>query len=237
MKKKKLIRKTHRYLGLFIGIQLLLWTISGLYFSWTNIDRIHGDHYKYESYSPKAFHHLTDLSNLVVPNGISHIQIREINGNPYYWINNERLYNAKTGEIKQSISEQEALDIAQAHMNPNLTVSDIKLITNVNDHHEYREKLLPAYVISYQHKANIKAYVSEADGKFQTVRHKSWRVFDFLWMVHTMDYKTRDNFNTLLLRAFSLLALFTVLSGFFLWFGSSGAIKRILNAIKRPKIH
>ena len=39
------IRKTHRYLGLFIGIQFLAWTISGLYFSWTDLDEIHGDQF------------------------------------------------------------------------------------------------------------------------------------------------------------------------------------------------
>ena len=38
-------RKTHRFLGVFIGIQFLFWTISGLYFSWTDIDDVHGDHY------------------------------------------------------------------------------------------------------------------------------------------------------------------------------------------------
>ena len=37
------IRKTHRYLGLIIGVQFLAWTVSGLYFSWTDIDQIHGD--------------------------------------------------------------------------------------------------------------------------------------------------------------------------------------------------
>ena len=31
-------RKHHRFLGIFIGIQFLFWTISGLYFSWTDID-------------------------------------------------------------------------------------------------------------------------------------------------------------------------------------------------------
>lgn len=41
---KKLIRKSHRYLGVFIGIQLLFWTISGLYFTWTDINEIRGDH-------------------------------------------------------------------------------------------------------------------------------------------------------------------------------------------------
>ena len=43
------IRKTHRYLGLFIGLQFLAWTVSGLYFSWTDIDEIHGDQFKRKS--------------------------------------------------------------------------------------------------------------------------------------------------------------------------------------------
>ena len=42
------IRKAHRYLGVFLGIQFLMWTISGMYFSWTDINEIHGDHFKKE---------------------------------------------------------------------------------------------------------------------------------------------------------------------------------------------
>ena len=75
-------------------------------------------------------------------------------------------------------------------------------IDEAGPHHEYRERLLPAYVISYKSDESIKAYVSVADGKFQTVRHRSWRWFDFLWMTHTMDYQTRDNFNTTVLKSF-----------------------------------
>jgi hypothetical protein len=37
------IRRIHRYLGVLLGIQFLLWTIGGLYFSWSNMDEIHGD--------------------------------------------------------------------------------------------------------------------------------------------------------------------------------------------------
>jgi uncharacterized iron-regulated membrane protein len=37
------IRKIHRYLGLLLGIQFLFWTIGGIYFSWSNMDEIHGD--------------------------------------------------------------------------------------------------------------------------------------------------------------------------------------------------
>ena len=40
------IRKTHRWLGLILGIQFLMWTIGGLYFSWSDIDEVHGDFQK-----------------------------------------------------------------------------------------------------------------------------------------------------------------------------------------------
>ena len=40
------IRKAHRYLGIFLGIQFIFWTLSGLYFSWTDINEIRVDYLK-----------------------------------------------------------------------------------------------------------------------------------------------------------------------------------------------
>jgi uncharacterized protein YjeT (DUF2065 family) len=40
-------------------------------------------------------------------------------------------------------------------------------------------------------------------------------------MLHTMDYQGRDNFGNILLRAFSIFGLVTVLSGFLLFFVSA----------------
>ncbi|QNM85866.1 PepSY domain-containing protein [Polaribacter pectinis] len=222
------IRKTHRYLGLFLGIQFLFWTISGLYFSWTDIDEIHGDQFKNLEYQSKAFNNLISPSDLKIQNGINTIELRDINNSPYYWINKEQLYNAIDGSLKTNITKDEALSVAKNYMKDGLEVVDINLIDETGKHHEYREKLLPAYVISYANDESIKAYVSIKDGKFQTVRHQSWRWFDFLWMTHTMDYEGRDNFNTIVLRVFSLLGLITVLSGFLLWFTSSPTIRKIL---------
>jgi hypothetical protein len=222
------IRKTHRYLGLFLGIQFLLWTSSGIYFSWTDIDNIHGDHFKNTEYQPKAFANLISPSQLNVSGGVNTIALRDIGDSPYYWINKEQLYNALDGSLKTKITQEEALYIATLNMKSGLVVENIEQINEAGKHHEYREKLLPAYVISYQSDEALKAYVSIKDGKFQTVRHRDWRWFDFLWMTHTMDYDTRDNFNTIILRAFSLLGLITVLSGFLLWFTSSPTIRKLL---------
>ena len=226
------IRKTHRYLGLFLGIQFLFWTISGLYFSWTNIEDIHGDHFKNLGYQPQAFSNLISPSSLNVSEGVNTIELRDINNVPYYWVNKKQLYNAIDGSIKNSITQDEALYIAKNYMKRGIEVESIEQITEVGKHHEYREKLLPAYVISYKTDEALKAYVSVKDGKFQTVRHRSWRWFDFLWMTHTMDYEGRDNFNTTVLRAFSLLGLITVLSGFLLWYTSSPSIRKLLKRRK-----
>lgn len=229
------IRKIHRYLGLFLGIQFLMWTVSGLYFSWTDIDEIHGDHFKKMDYLPPAFSGLMAPSGLDIAEGVSSIEIRDINRVPYYWVNKNQLYNALNGTVKSSINQAEALSVARNYMNDGLEVKDIKLIKNTGKHHEYRERLLPAYVITYQGADNLKAYVSAIDGKFQTVRHRDWRIFDFLWMTHTMDYEGRDNFNTTVLRAFSLLGLITVLSGFLLWYTSSPSILTLKKRLKRKK--
>ena len=227
------IRKTHRYLGVFLGIQFLLWTTSGLYFSWTNIDEIHGDQFKNLDYQPRTFNNLISPMLLNVSEGINTIELRDLKGVPYYWINKSKLYNAVDGEPKNNIAEDEALYVAKNYMKDNLEVVTIEQIHKVDKHHEYREKLLPAYVISYKNDEALKSYVSVIDGKFQTVRHRSWRWFDFLWMTHTMDYEGRDNFNTIVLRSFSLLGLITVLSGFLLWYTSSPSVIKLLKRIKK----
>ena len=225
-KTAKKIRKTHRYLGLFLGIQFLFWTISGLYFSWTNIDEIRGEHLINKNVKLKEFAELISPSKLNESN-INSIELRDISGVPHYWINNANLYNAYTGNLKNSITKREAIDIAKQNLVIDLEIKSVNYISKVDKHHEYRNKLLPAYEISFNGKKNIKAYVSSLDGKFQTVRHRNWRWFDFLWMTHTMDYESRDNFNNTLLRAFSLLGLITVLSGFTLWATSSPTIRKI----------
>ncbi|SOC80659.1 PepSY-associated TM region [Salinimicrobium sediminis] len=215
------IRKAHRYLGIFLGLQFLMWTISGMYFSWTDIDEIHGDHFRKIHVHPTSFSGLSGLTDIAAEEEIHSVELKDIAGEPYYWLNGEKLIHARSGREKKEITEAEAVQIAGKYMMDTLKISAVERITSTGDHHEYRGGTLPAFVISYAGPKNIKAYVSALDGTFKSVRYRDWRWFDFLWMTHTMDYDTRDDFNTTVLRAFSLLGLITVLSGFVLWFISS----------------
>ena len=40
------LRKFHRYISLLIAVQLLLWTISGIYFSFNKIENVRGEQYR-----------------------------------------------------------------------------------------------------------------------------------------------------------------------------------------------
>ena len=226
------LRKAHRYLGIILGVQFLMWTLSGMYFSWTDIDEIHGDQFRNLNFEPGKRASLVSPSSLETDGGINHLELRVINDHPYYWVNKNMLYDAHTGIPKHSITEEEALSVAKEHMQDQLQVASVEVIEVAGKHHEYREKMLPAYAISYEGNEQLKAYVSMQDGKFQTVRHRDWRIFDFLWMTHTMDYEGRDNFNTTVLRAFSLLGLITVLSGSVLWYISSPTVRKLQKRIK-----
>ena len=105
-------------------------------------------------------------------------------------------------------------------------IERVEYLTSTNGHHEYREKPLPAYAITLQQPAHATVYVAAQLGTVQSVRTDPWRIFDVLWMLHTMDYEGRDNINNGILRAFSVLGLLTISSGFALYFISSPWFRR-----------
>jgi len=140
-----------------------------------------------------------------------------------------QLARATTGELLPALTKEEAIAVASSQLKAPVKVESAEYLTEAGAHHEYREKPLPAWAITYSQPANCTVYVAAELGTFQAVRHNQWRMFDFLWMLHTMDYESRDNFGNLLLRVFSVFGLLTVISGLVLFFVSSPRRKRANN--------
>ena len=67
--------------------------------------------------------------------------------------------------------------------------------------------------ISYDDKDKTRIYLDADTAELKAVRTRIWRVFDFMWMLHIMDYKERENFNSWWLRLFSGAAVLFALSG------------------------
>ena len=56
-------------------------------------------------------------------------------------------------------------------------------------------------------------YVSPLTGKVVARRSSTWRVYDFLWSLHIMDYRDRDDFNNWLVVIAAAVALAMTVSG------------------------
>ena len=247
--KKYYTGRSPRYLGILLGIQFVLWTIGGLYFSWNNIDEVHGDFQRkrvpllsstIQMVSPSMV--LDSIKKIHRIDSLVSIQLIDILGKPFYQIRcisalhdmqshkdhhelMNHLADAQTGTLRPPLSKEEAVAVAKRYFVDESKVTKVESVDSIHPHHEYRSGELPAYAISFEHPTKTTVYVATELGTVQKFRNDKWRVVDFLWMLHTMDYEGRDNFGNVLLRIFSVFGLITVLSGFLLYFVSSKRFK------------
>ena len=198
MRAKKFTRNFHRYLSIFVSIQLLLWTVSGIYFAYNKIELVRGEQYRL----PK------DIEYRIFDRlGLTLIETNK-DGKKSYQTYPER-------ESIEPLTKQEALLITS--QKTTLNPLEAILIKDVKPGSEYRGSL-PAYRVKTDTKDKINVYVGYMTGDISSIRSDSWRIWDLMWSLHIMDYRERDNINNILLKLLSILALITSLSGITLFF-------------------
>jgi len=168
-------RKIHKYLSLAISVQLLLWTISGIYFSFNKIEDVRGSQY------------LRTTEVVETPKG-------------------------------NKVEPQKALLIVadKTFLKPFSVVE----ITEDKAGSEYRGRSLPLYMIETINEENeeINVYLDPFSEEIVAIRSNQWRIWDFMWGIHIMDWNERDNIGNVFLKIFSILALLSALSGIYLFF-------------------
>lgn len=246
IKTQRITRKTHRYLGLFIGIQFLFWTLGGLYFSWNDMDDVHGEtllnktehafDFQYQEPTRKLLLHLeqTDPKPIKKIEGIvvaDDSLLRITRSNDIAFIN----VSKDTYGIRKELTKEECVSFVRSRLYSHIEIGEVRYITekDIAKGHEYREKPLPAYAVTLQHPTNTVVYVNPRLAKITSVRNDNWRRFDFLWMLHVMDFDTRDHITNWILRVFSVLGLLTILSGLYLFFISSPTIRKMKKGLKK----
>jgi len=64
----------------------------------------------------------------------------------------------------------------------------------------------------------INVYLDPFSEEIVAIRSNQWRIWDFMWGIHIMDWNERDNIGNIFLKVFSILALLSALSGIYLFF-------------------
>ena len=210
-----MIRSFHKYLSLIISIQLLLWTISGIYFAFNKIELVRGEQYIIED-NPSAL----DIESLNISSNTKGIEVfKRLN----QWIVKVEMnagfkYQDLLGNEVYELSPNQAIEVVK--LKTTLSPIDAIKINESSARSEFRGRSLPIYKIKTDSSDDTNVYVDVMSGKIVAIRSDSWRVWDFLWGAHIIDYRERDNINNILLKIFSILALLSSLSGIALFFNT-----------------
>lgn len=225
MKPRKTTYLLHRWIGLIISLQLLAWSVGGFIFSVLDIDEVHGDN-QVRMHEPSSIqiNHLPlavreslrsmgvdqIADALLIDRGLGAFwEIRDADGS---WIGRMD----SSGTLAGLLTSEQAKRIAENDFLPQVPIQSAELIEDQAPS-EYRGGQLPAYQVAMDHPKHTRIYIDASNGRIMARRNKSWRIFDFFWMLHTMDYKGRDNFNHPLLTIASLFAIAASSTGLILW--------------------
>ena len=209
------IRNIHKYLSFFISLQLLLWTVSGIYFSFNKIELVRGEQYRLPSSFSLNLDQLKgnheNISNFDVINRVDQqiLIISDPSGRKYLDTNGNPVSMLTVEQAKLTVKE-----------NSTLNPIDVLLIDQERNGSEYRGRELPLYQVLSLNKdqKSINVYVNPYSGKIVAIRSLQWKIWDLMWGFHIMDWQTRDNINNFLLKVFSILALISSVSGVLLFF-------------------
>jgi hypothetical protein len=208
-------RKTHKWLGLIMGLQVVIWSLSGLYMTIVHIDTIHGDHLIHQPRPrgvPAA--QLLDPIAVAAANNAQSARLAWLRDQPIYVVKGEAgeaALDARTGAAVQQPTEGEIRKLATAAYTGNDAIRSAELITNIPG--EIRGRKPPLWRVEFDHWNKPTLYLSPVTGELVSRRHELWRVFDFVWMLHIMDYDERENVNNPLLRTFTWGAILLAASG------------------------
>ena len=222
MRPHVIARKTHKWLGLFIGVQVVIWSLSGLYMTVVHIDTIHGDHFIRTA--PKATTTaagLIDPLELATTNQASGVRLVFVRNRPAYALGTEtgeKIVDASIGTPISPLTEGEIRTIARSTYTGTEAIASAKLITEIPA--EIRGRKPPLWRVEFANWNKPTLYFSPSTGELLSRRHELWRVFDFVWMLHIMDYEERENVNNTLLRTFTWGAVLMASSGIWLLFYS-----------------
>ena len=188
------------------------------------IDTVHGDHRIERNAEPalSSTQGFAPLPALLASAGapVRQLQHRMLLGRPIVEAQlvdgRIRLLDARTAAPIPPLDATVAGTIAQnAYRGSGVPAPTIERVEQ--DSTEYRGAL-PAWRATFADDDATRIYVAADTGRLTSVRIGTWRLYDFFWGLHIMDWTEHERFNTPWLNAFAAGGLVFAVSGAILLF-------------------
>jgi uncharacterized iron-regulated membrane protein len=231
LKPAVIARTLHKWLALLVGLQVLIWLVSGLYMVVINIDFIHGDPLVRNMQQKVVVSSAPSITIAEImkryPDAMQ-ISLRPVMDRTYYFVttaNGRYLVDIESGSLASPLGEDSARQIAAYHYAGEEPLRRARLIS-ADPPAEIQTRPLPLWRIDFDDRFSTSFYIDPYSGSLVTRRHQYWRIFDFMWMLHIMDYENRVDAHNRLLLTTQVSALTFAVSGLWLLFYSFSAKRR-----------
>ena len=216
--KHKNLSKLHIWLGWLIGVPLILWTASGLFMVARPIEEVRGNHLRAEQQQiAMPFENIVMFAN----NGDDVTGARLIaQGDSMVWIVQYKTgattrYDAANGKLMPLLDRKAARAAADALYLPEERIETTRYFPADKAPLDLRREKA-SWQVHFADGTNV--YINALTGETLAVRTRFWRAFDFMWGLHIMDPRTREDTHHPILIGSAALALFGSILGFIMLF-------------------
>ena len=230
------MRKIHKWVGLVIAIQFVLWVASGVVMSLLDAEVVRGREFRVKP-APAAVWPDAAMTADAVLSG-SRQQVMAITSG---WVLDQPVYTLENDKGSWMVGAIDgkpvvldgalAVRIAQASYSGNGSPDTPRLLKYTLETRAHKGE--PVWRVDFSDAAETTVYVSARSGKVLEHRNSTWRLFDFFWMLHIMDYAERADFNNKLLVASAIGGLSMSLTGVWLLFASFRLAEFIPKRLRR----
>jgi len=218
------LRKLHKWLGLVIGLQVLVWVVTGATISLLDAQTVGG---RLTRAAPVAKPMLTRYTGIVplsqLPVSITAatgVHLSSFFDRPVYRVDENggrTLFDAQSGQkliIDRALAEQ----IGRSSYAGEGAYAGMSRLDGGSE--ELRAVPGALWRLDFTDEVATRVYVSAQDGRVLAHRNDRWALVDFLLMLHFMDYFRTDSFNNPQIIVVAFATLWIAISGLLLVFYS-----------------
>ena len=186
------LRRWHVWLGWIVALPFLFWTVSGLIMVWKPIEEVRGSHLM----APPAPMRLDGPAVAPAIHGIplSSLKLEQRAAGPRWVVTmndgTNRLADPKTGAHLPPLSAADALREVTARYTGKAKVESVTRTDPAKPPLDLRRDIA-AWKVTMDDGTNF--YVDSGSGEVVAKRTAWWRFYDFMWGLHIMDLKTRED--------------------------------------------
>lgn len=214
------LRRIHKWVGLVIGLQFLVWAVSGTAMALLDMDEVAGGEMAEQGAAPLPATGTAWplIQSALAGETVTNIRIRQLPDGAAIAAatpKGTRLFDARTGD-PIAIDRNRVVAIAAAAHPSQAPITGAEPLEELTL--AVREHQLPIWRVDFRDDANSSYYVSGSTGELLERRNDSWRWWDFFWMLHNMDYSKRTSFNHPLIIMVGFAMTWIAVTGFWLLF-------------------